>query len=75
MKLFRGHGFLLGTWGLYGFADIGRVYVDGESPGGWHTGFGGGLWLQMLGRPMTGRVGVGVGKERTLIYISLGMAF
>lgn len=36
--------------GIFGFADAGRVYVDGESPGGWHTGFGGGLWLGVLKR-------------------------
>jgi hypothetical protein len=34
--------------GIFGFADAGRVYVDGESPGGWHTGMGGGLWLGVL---------------------------
>ena len=34
--------------GVFGFADAGRVYVDGESPGGWHTGVGGGLWLGVL---------------------------
>jgi hypothetical protein len=31
--------------GLIGFADGGRVYMDGESPGGWHSGLGGGFWL------------------------------
>ena len=34
--------------GVFGFADAGRVYVDGESPGGWHTGLGGGVWLGVL---------------------------
>jgi hypothetical protein len=27
------------------FADTGRVFVDGESSGQWHTGVGGGLWV------------------------------
>ena len=31
--------------GALGFADAGRVYVDGESPGGWHTAAGGGFWV------------------------------
>lgn len=31
--------------GLLGIYDIGRVYLDGESPGGWHTTAGGGLWF------------------------------
>ena len=34
--------------GVFGFADAGRVYVDGKSPGGWHTGNGVGLWLGVL---------------------------
>ncbi len=36
--------------GLVGFADVGRVYFDGDSPGGWHTGQGGGFWLAFLDR-------------------------
>jgi len=34
--------------GVLGFTDVGRVYMDGESPGGWHSGYGGGLWLGVL---------------------------
>ena len=33
--------------GLIGFTDAGRVYVDGESPGGWHTAAGGGAWIAL----------------------------
>ena len=38
--------------GIFGFVDAGRVYVDGKSPGGWHSGMGGGLWLGVL-KPST----------------------
>ena len=34
--------------GALGFVETGRVFVDGESPGGWHTGVAGGLWLGVL---------------------------
>jgi hypothetical protein len=34
--------------GAIGFYDAGRVYVDGNSPGGWHTAAGGGLWVGYL---------------------------
>ncbi|HZK77602.1 MAG TPA: BamA/TamA family outer membrane protein, partial [Gemmatimonadaceae bacterium] len=34
--------------GLIGFADAGRVYVNGDSPGGWHTAAGGGFWVGLL---------------------------
>jgi len=31
--------------GILGLAEAGRVYVDGNSPGGWHSRAGGGVWL------------------------------
>jgi len=34
--------------GVFGFADAGRVYMDGKSPGGWHHGMGVGVWLGVL---------------------------
>ena len=34
--------------GVLGFAEAGRVYMDGASPGGWHSGYGGGIWLGVL---------------------------
>jgi hypothetical protein len=34
--------------GLIGFSDVGRVYVKGDSPGGWHSTSGGGLWIGLL---------------------------
>jgi hypothetical protein len=40
------------NFGLIGFAEAGRVYMDGESPGGWHSGMGGGFWLGAL-KPST----------------------
>ncbi len=36
-------------FGVYGLIDAGRVWVDGVSPGGWHTGYGGGIWLGFMG--------------------------
>jgi hypothetical protein len=34
--------------GALGFVDIARVYVDGDSPGGWHTGTGAGFWVGVI---------------------------
>jgi hypothetical protein len=34
--------------GALGFTDVGRVYVNGNSPGGWHTASGAGLWFGYL---------------------------
>jgi hypothetical protein len=62
--------------GLFGFADGGRVYFDGASPGGWHTGVGGGVWVSPLGQPYLLRAGFGVSDvEGTQIYIETGLPF
>ena len=34
--------------GVLGFVEAGRVYVDGDSPGGWHSAAGGGLWFGII---------------------------
>jgi hypothetical protein len=34
--------------GAIGFIDAGRVYLNGDSPGGWHTAAGGGFWVGYL---------------------------
>jgi hypothetical protein len=41
--------------GAIAFADAGRVYVNSDSPGGWHTAAGAGLWVGYLnpGRAVT----------------------
>lgn len=39
-----------GELGVFGLADAGRVWMDGDSPGGWHTAFGGGLWFSAFDR-------------------------
>ena len=46
---------LLLRWnaGIFGLADVGRVWMAGESDGGWHTGFGGGVWLEALGKAIS----------------------
>jgi hypothetical protein len=31
--------------GIFGLADIGRVFVAGESSDRWHTSVGGGVWF------------------------------
>lgn len=34
--------------GALAFDDVGRVYVNGDSPSGWHNAAGGGLWFGYL---------------------------
>jgi hypothetical protein len=61
--------------GVLGFYDVGRVSLDGSSPGGWHAGVGGGIWLQPMGQPYIFRGGVGVSDEATKVYLALGLPY
>lgn len=59
--------------GVFAFAEAGRVFVEGKSPGGWHGSWGGGLWLKPFGQPNTLRLGAGRSAEGTQFYGSLGL--
>ena len=61
-----------GDLGAFALADMGRVWVDRESPGGWHAGYGGGLWYSTLGVSGTAAWARGeVGR----FYLYLGLPF
>ncbi len=61
--------------GIFGLADAGRVYLDGESSDRWHRAFGGGFWLAWLGRPNTLSAAVARSPGRTGFYIRAGFLF
>jgi hypothetical protein len=65
---------LLIIWnaGVFALADAGRVWVDGDSPGGWHTGIGGGIWLTALGQTFSVAAAHGDGNR---FYLQKGMSF
>ena len=60
--------------GVLGFADMARVYVDGESPGGWHRGMGGGMWIGVI-NPGTNVTIVATDNPDRRYLVSLGFAF
>lgn len=62
-------------FGLFAFADTGRVWLKGEDSDAWHSGFGGGLMGQVIGTPLTFSVSAAVGDEGTRIYLLMGHAF
>ncbi len=61
--------------GVFGFFDAGRVFVESESPGGWHTAPGGGLFLQPVAQPFLFRIGAGQSDESTRFFASFGLPY
>ncbi|MEX2109139.1 MAG: hypothetical protein WD802_00850 [Gemmatimonadaceae bacterium] len=60
--------------GAIGFVDFARVYVDGASPGGWHQGSGGGIWISLV-RPDLGVTIMRTNNPERRTLTSLGFAF
>lgn len=63
---------LRGRVGAFGFAEGGRVYVDGESPGDWHPTVGAGAWFESLGQVATLTWAHG---DMDRLYLGLGLPF
>ncbi|MEO8296161.1 MAG: BamA/TamA family outer membrane protein [Gemmatimonadota bacterium] len=61
--------------GIFGLADIGRVYSTGETSDEWHTGFGGGVSLGFLTRKNTVTFTVARSDEITSLYIRAGFMY
>ena len=69
----------LRTWlpidiGALGFADAGRVYLDGDSPGGWHTVVGGGVWFGVI-NPATGFSVMFTNSRDKRVVLGTGLRF
>jgi hypothetical protein len=64
--------FTRGDFGLIGFADAGRVWMNGDSEGDWHTSTGGGVWFGSLGQSASLTYADG---EEGRIYLSFGLPF
>jgi hypothetical protein len=60
--------------GVLGFVDAGRVYIDGESPGGWHKGYGIGGWIGAVRRDLNLNLVVTNNPDRRVIT-QLGFTF
>ncbi len=66
-----------GELGLFGAADMGRVFHPGDPDDAdeWHNGNGGGLWLSFLERSTTLNVAVMKGRDLTGVYFRAGHMF
>jgi outer membrane protein assembly factor BamA len=60
--------------GLLGFADAGRVFVKGDSPGGWHQVTGAGFWLGAL-NPVTSVSVMLTSQRDRRVLLATGVSF
>jgi len=63
------------TLGVFGLADVGRVFFAGESSDTWHAAAGGGVWLSYLERAYTLSLAIAKSEERTGVYAQAGFGF
>jgi hypothetical protein len=61
-------------FGALGFIDAGRVYVNGDSPGGWHTAAGAGFWAGFLNSRLNYNIMV-TNQSHARILGNFGFAF
>lgn len=64
-----------GHWGVEGFADAGRVWLDGESSDTWHSGVGGGVWLSLLSDRMAFSAGLAHSSQDDIFYFTGGFTY
>jgi hypothetical protein len=64
-----------GDIGVIGFADMVRVFEDGDSSDQWHQGYGGGVFFAPLARTNAIRLTVANIDEHTLVYMGFGFAY
>ena len=60
--------------GILGFIDVARVYLDGESAGGWNTGNGAGFWVGVINPGANLNVLFTNNSERRVL-LNLGFVF
>ena len=66
------NGFLPFYYGVFGFYDQGRVYYQGSSPTGWHSGYGGGFYIAPVVETLAFAVSYQMSEENNLIQFGLG---
>ena len=77
LRLFNTFILVPGSVGVFGVADLGRVYLEDDTSGDdvdmWHSDFGGGLYYGVLKRTFVVAAGWATGKEGSRFYFGLGM--
>ena len=75
LKLFDFTSYVVpGSFGLLAFNDVGRVWYPGQSSDKWHYGYGGGIYVVPADLILI-QAAVGISRESTMPYISVGFNF
>jgi hypothetical protein len=76
LALFKLEGAFPQDWGVFGFGDAGRVYLESEPSDQWHKSAGGGLWVSLLSPAFTLSVSYSRSDEKTTsVDFHVGFAF
>jgi len=57
-----------GKFGLFGFAETGRVFTRHDNSKKWHPSYGGGIWLSYLDRLLNFNFAVASSEETYVLY-------
>ena len=66
---------LVPRFGVFGLADVGRVFLEGESSDRWHTAFGGGLWIAIADPRHLASVAIATSEGHVRFYAQAGFTF
>jgi hypothetical protein len=66
---------LIPRFGIFGIADVGRVFLEGESSERWHTAFGGGLWIGLADPTRIASVAIAASEGHVRFYVQGGFTF
>ena len=75
LKLGKAIFVIPGEYGIFGLADAGRVFVEGETSNEWHPAYGGGVFFSILDLSTVFTLSVARSEEWTAIYIKAGFSF
>lgn len=64
-----------GSFGIFVFNDVGRVWVDGEHSEDWHVGNGGGVWLSPVRRFVVTAAITRSKEEKMMPLVTFGFQF
>lgn len=62
-------------WGVLALADVGRVYLEDEQSGRWHSALGGGIWVRPLNLALSLNLSIAFSDERTEVYQGFRLSF